>query len=297
MRCPSIFALSFLAVIVCCPICPGQTKSVNSSKSNTKIVRIGAVAYSPDVVTVFDGIKQYLTKNGLAADYVLYSNYDALVGALQRGEVEIAWNTPLAHAQYHAKCGKSQTLVMRDVDRNIRSVLVVRKDAKLKSLEDLKGKTLVLGSYDAAEATVLPMYYLKQKGMAFDKVKLLELDNEFDFKGNCCSSPRYVWKALKEGRGQAGIIPEYMWKNWSKSPEAKNFRVIWTSPKFSHCVFTADTDFDKNLSARFTKLMLQMSPTDPLTADVMRLEGTRQWLQGTHEGFTDLIEAVKQQQK
>jgi hypothetical protein len=74
------------------------------------------VAYSPDAVTIFQGLTRYLNKNGLPSDYVLYSSYDALVTALDRGEIEIAWNTPLAHARYHVKneC-QSQTLVMRDV--------------------------------------------------------------------------------------------------------------------------------------------------------------------------------------
>jgi hypothetical protein len=35
---------------------------------------------------------------------------------------------------------------MRDVDRNVRSVLVVRADAAIRTPDDLAGKTLVLGS-------------------------------------------------------------------------------------------------------------------------------------------------------
>src|SRR6187549_2166333 len=127
-------------------------------KEKTPTTRIGAVAYSPAAVTIFQGLTRYLNKNGLTSDYVLYSNYDALVAALDRGEVDIAWNTPLAHAQYHVKnqcC--SQTLVMRDVDVGVRSVLVARADSGIKSPGDLAGKQLVIGSSQAAEATVLPL--------------------------------------------------------------------------------------------------------------------------------------------
>src|SRR5690348_5530476 len=68
------------------------------AKEEGEVLRIGAVASSPGVVTVFQGLTRYLNKHGLASDYVLYSSYDALVAALDRNEVEIAWNTPLAHA-------------------------------------------------------------------------------------------------------------------------------------------------------------------------------------------------------
>src|SRR5262245_57489325 len=46
--------------------------------------RIGAVAYSPAAVTIFHGLTGYLNKHGLPSDYVLYSNYDSLVAALDR---------------------------------------------------------------------------------------------------------------------------------------------------------------------------------------------------------------------
>src|SRR5688500_3930546 len=72
-----------------------------SAPHTSNVVRIGAVASSPSVVTVFTDLRRYLGRHDYPADYVLYSNYDALVVALARREIEIAWNTPLAHAQYH----------------------------------------------------------------------------------------------------------------------------------------------------------------------------------------------------
>src|SRR5580704_3335247 len=82
-----------------------------------RVVRIGAVAYAPSAVTIFENLRRYFAKTDLPVDYVLYSNYDSLVEALKNGHVEIAWNTPLAHARYHLLSGgQSQTLVMRDVD-------------------------------------------------------------------------------------------------------------------------------------------------------------------------------------
>jgi len=66
-----------------------------AASGETGVVRIGAVAYSPAVVTVFNDLRRYLNGHDFPSDYVLYSNYDALVAALQRGEIDIAWNTPL----------------------------------------------------------------------------------------------------------------------------------------------------------------------------------------------------------
>jgi ABC-type phosphate/phosphonate transport system substrate-binding protein len=268
------------------------------SKTSQPAIRIGAVAYAPGSVTVFEGIRRYFGRQGLTIDYVLFSNYDALVDALQKKQVDIAWNTPLAHAQYHRKAGNaSQTLVMRDVDCNIRSALVVRADASIHSLDDLKGKTVILGSHEAAESTVMPTHFLKREGLDLSggKVKILSLDREVDLRGNPCSSEHHVLKALQDGRGQAGIIGERLWKSLPEDQKS-GLQCLWVSPPFSHCVFTASKDFDRALGDRFTKLMLAMDPKDPATADVMRLEGTSKWVAGSQDGFRELVKALEEEQ-
>jgi ABC-type phosphate/phosphonate transport system substrate-binding protein len=250
-------------------------------------------------VTVFEGLRRYLDRHGLPVDYVLYSNYDALVEALHRGQVDVAWNTPLAHAKYHLRAGgASQTLVMRDVDCDFRSTLIVRKDAGITSLSGLEGKTLILGSRDAAEATVLPLHFLGKEGLDLGKVQVLRLDGEVDLRGNPCSGEPHVLKALLEGRGQAGIIGQRLWERLKRErPEEVGGLVdLWTTPPFSHCVFTAREDFDEGLARRFTALMTAMDPGDPQAAAVMRLEGTRKWVAGGQEGFRDLLEALREGQ-
>ena len=180
-----------------------SASSCGAKEKPTRVIRIGAVAYAPGAVTVFEGIRRYFDCNGLPVDYVLYSNYDALVTALEKGQVDIAWNTPLAHARYHLKAGNaSQTLVMRDVDCNFRSMLIVRADAKIGSLDDLKGKTLILGSWQAAEATILPIHFLKHEGLKLSQVKLHNLDAQVDLRGNPCSSEIHVLRASRRDVGR-----------------------------------------------------------------------------------------------
>lgn len=283
-----IAAFAFTLLLASLGFSDEPTRNVDAGQKT----RIGAVAYSPAAVTIFQGLTGYLNKNGLPSDYVLYSNYDSLVAALERGDVDIAWNTPLAHAQYHVKSQcTSQTLVMRDVDVGVRSLLIARADSGIKSIKDLAGKKLILGSSQAAEATVLPIYYLKKEGTDFSKVKFVSLDSEVDGQGNPCASPQHVLRALQDGRGDAGIITAEVWEG------AKNDRgsleLVWQSPAFSHCVFTAAANFDKARGARFTQLMRAMDPNEDSTKDVMRLEGTKKWLPGSADGFRDLVEALR----
>lgn len=272
-------------------------KATGLSEAQGPALRIGAVAYAPSVVTVFENLRRYFDRNGLNCDYTLYSNYDSLVDALKDGHVDVAWNTPLAHARYQQACGRTgKTLVMRDVDCGFRCKLIVRKDAGISGLADLQGKTLVVGSHGAAEATVLPIYYLKREGVDFESLTLVSLDRDVDLRGNPCSSELHVLKALQEGRGQAGVIGERLWQRLATDdPKALDtLQDIWTSPPFSHCVFTAREELDSALAQRFTKLMLSMTTDDPLTGELMRLEGTKKWVAGTPDGFETLLKALSE---
>lgn len=270
--------------------------SVAASRS----LRIGAVAYAPSAVTIFQSVTRYLDANGLSSDFVLYSGYDELVAALERGDVDVAWNTPLAHAKYYvASDGACRTLVMRDVDFGVRSVLVAREDSGVRTIHDLTGKRLVLGSSQAAEATVLPLYYLKRSGLDLDQVIVVSLEREVDNQGNPCASPAHVLKAIKSGRGDAGIVTEESCREFgdaqagSAAASDAGLVRVWTSPPFSHCVFTASTTLDTGRADRFTELMTRMRSDDPSTADVLRLEGAKRWLRGAPDGFVDLIEALR----
>ena len=57
---------------------------------------MGAVAYDPKVVTIWDGFRAWFRDQGLDFDYVLYSNYERQVEDLVAGRIHAAWNSPLA---------------------------------------------------------------------------------------------------------------------------------------------------------------------------------------------------------
>lgn len=54
---------------------------------------LGAVAYDPKVVTIWDGFRRWFPSEGLEVDYVLYSNYERRVEELLAGAVDVAWNS------------------------------------------------------------------------------------------------------------------------------------------------------------------------------------------------------------
>ena len=77
---------------------------------------------------------------------MLYSDYDALVEAFVRREIDLAWNGPLAYVKIKRRLqNPCQVVAMRDVDVNFTTHLITHASSGITTVQDLKGKRLVLG--------------------------------------------------------------------------------------------------------------------------------------------------------
>src|ERR1044072_6715514 len=105
---------------------------------------MGAVAYDQKVVTIWDGFLQYFQSRGLAFDYVLYSNYERQVQAQLRGHVPVAWDSPLAWLQPEQAASRlgrrAEAICMRDSDRDLHSIILVRSAGGIETIDGLRGK-------------------------------------------------------------------------------------------------------------------------------------------------------------
>jgi phosphonate transport system substrate-binding protein len=135
----------------------------------TSPLRLGAVAYAPKVITIWEGFKAHFAERGLYFDYVLYSNYEALTEALLAGDVQLAWNSPLAFVRAdrmaRARGQRVRSIAMRDTDLDLRSMLVVPIKSGIDSLDALRGKTVGFGAIDSPQATLIPLDHLRQQGL------------------------------------------------------------------------------------------------------------------------------------
>src|SRR5581483_4176348 len=131
----------------------------------TEII-VGAVAYDPKAVTIWEMIRDLFRDRVHTLDYRLFSNYESQVAALFAGHVDIAWNTNVAWVKTkHRSKGTARALAMRDSDVGFTTKLVTRKGSGIVKPRDLAGKRLALGSRDSAQAAILPVHFLKQENL------------------------------------------------------------------------------------------------------------------------------------
>ncbi|HXX92095.1 MAG TPA: PhnD/SsuA/transferrin family substrate-binding protein [Planctomycetota bacterium] len=258
-------------------------------------ILVGAVAYDPKAVTIWEGIREHFADQKVAMDFVLYSNYERQVESLLARHIDVAWNTPLAHALVWRRTrGTSVSLGMRDSDRDFKSRVLVRKASGLQSIRELSGRTLAVGSRDSTQARILPLHFLKKEGVDLGRVKILAFDTDVGKHGDTGTSELEVLRALHDGRADAGTVGDLIWVTEQAAGRVDPTKVgtLWTTPAFDHCMFDAPPGADRGKCERFTRALMSMSWENPRHRRVLELEGLKQWMPPREEGYASLLEAL-----
>lgn len=265
----------------------------------TELLVMGAVAYAPKVVTIWEGFKQYFAQHGLAFDYILYSNYETQVEALLDGTCDLAWNSPLAWVRAErlarAQGTHVRALAMRDTDCDLTSVIVVRADGPISTLADLKHKTVAVGAIDSPQATLLPLHYLRAQGLTPDDDFAIQRHDLLGGKhGDHVGGELEAVRSLVAGSADAACLIKGNYTAWLADGTLPSdaTRVLAETPAYDHCNFTVGPSAAPALIERFRALLMAMSYDDPALRPLMDLEGLTAWRDGRVAGYEALEAAV-----
>ncbi len=260
---------------------------------------LGAVAYDPKVVTIWDGFRQYFEERGLPFDYVLYTTYERQVEALFAGHIHVAWNSPLAWLQAERLANRlgrrAEAIAMRDTDRDLSSVIVVRDGGAIRSVADLKGRRVGAGAKDSPQATLIPLYFLAQQGLEPHRdFEVVLFDRLLGKHGDHIGGERDAARALVRGECDAACFLDANLLLFAQEGTLPaGIRAVAKTPLYDHCNFTVlDNDMGAAV-AHFRELLLSMSYSDPAIRQLLDLEGLKKWLPGRTQGYELLSAAVE----
>lgn len=263
----------------------------------SKPLIVGSVAYSPNIVTIWEGLREYFAGGPAETDFILFSNYGRQVDALLDGTIDIAWNTNLAWVRTVARTdGACRALAMRDTDTVFQTVFVARAGSKLDGLASLRGKRLALGSKDSAQAAILPVHYLGQAGLGDAEVELLRINSDVGKHGDTGRSELDALRAVLDDRADAAAIGINTWEAIGREelmPGA--FEVFWESPTYSHCNFTMLPNLPEDRVRPWVDQLLAMDWDNPAHRPILEMEGLKEWVKPRLDGYDSLFDAVRQQ--
>jgi len=233
-------------------------------------IMVGAVAYTPNVVPIWEGIRDYFADSDAPTDFVLFSNYGRQVEALLARHIDIAWNTNLAWVRAVKQTGGAcKALAMRDTDLTFSTVFVARKGSGITELEHLRGCTLALGSRDSAQAAILPVHFLHRAGLDDSAVELVRIDSDLGKHGDTGRSELDAIRVLLDGEADAAAIGITTWDAIGQDQLVPGaLQAFWRSPAYCHCNFTALETFPDEVADGLGQARAPAHPGTGRTAPV-----------------------------
>lgn len=272
----------------------------------THKLTLGAVAYDPKVVTIWEGFRAWFADRDFDFDFVLYSNYEAQVRAHFAGHFDVAWNSPLAWIQSErvaARTGRqARAIAMRDTDQDLTSLIITRADAGIDDIAGLRGKSVGVGAMDSPQATLIPLHHLAEAGLTPETdCRVRRFDRLVGKHGDHIGGERDAARALMAGEVDAAclIAGNHLLFASEGVFSATATRVLAETAPYDHCCFTVLDSTDEGPGERpgertsasvdrFVELLLSQSYDDPEVRPLLDLEGLKQWRPGRTTGFAQL---------
>ena len=255
------------------------------------MVRLGGSATIPHM-NAFQGLEALFRRRGIAMDWVLYSDYDAMINDFVEGRIDLAWNGPLGYVKIKRLLSEPcQVIAMRDVDFDCVTCFVTGQNSDILTVEDLGDKSFAVGSR-ASEQPVLAFHFLRQLGI--DPRNDLAAVSFYEDRAGSLSAERDVIARVSQGEYGAGAVTRRTLETMRESGDlaGQAVRVLWSSPGYSHCCFTAQRELDPTLTQELTEAFLAVDYVDPVGKEVLDAEGCRSFASGITEGWEILEEAA-----
>ena len=254
------------------------------------MVRLGGVA-SVSHMEVFQGLETLFRRRGIDLDWVLYSEYDTMVDAFVKGEIDLAWNGPLSYVKIKRQAADDcRVIAMRDVDVNFTTHFITQADSGIITVEDLKDRSFAFGRRSSVQAGLLAYSFLKDSGI--DPRKDLSANSFYDDRqSETKSDERDVVERVSSGEFDAGAVSQRIMETMAKDGTLPrdDVRIFWSSPGYSHCCFTSQRGLDPSLAAEIESAFLSVTAEDPVGKSVLDGESCDHFVPGLQEGW-ELIE-------
>jgi phosphonate transport system substrate-binding protein len=260
---------------------------------------LGAVAYDPKVVTIWEGFKEWFSRQGFRFDYALFSGYEAQAEAHLAGHVDVTWDSPLCWVRTRrlaaAQGRTAHSIAMRNTDQDLTSVVLVRADSPIETVDQLAGRTVGVGAIDSPQARLLPLAHLASAGLnPGTDFAVQRFDVMVNKHGDHVGGERDATKALVAGEVDAACVIDGNHLMFAKEGtiSAGAVRVLARTGLYDHCTMTVLDGYDRGVVERFVALLLSMSYDDPEVRPLLKLEGLKEWRVGRTSGYAPLEAAV-----
>ena len=240
--------------------CTGQAAELQYEE-----IRFGSVAMDTPAVMHhrLTPLTEYLTQElGRPVVLKLSTDMKEAISAVARGEVELAYLTPVAYLRTRAL--SNSQLVAKMVTQgkgSFQLMIVVRDSSSINSVAQLDGKSFAFGD----PAALLQKAAVVGAGVSLEKLGKQVFIGHYD----------NIARAVMRGFYDAGILKDTTALDW----QDKGLRIIHASPQLPPYNITASSKVDKLLLEKMQKAFLKLDIENPKHRAVIKA------LDSDYDGF------------
>ena len=233
----------------------------------------------------FKPLGEYLEKKiGMKVEFTPVTDYAASVEALINKKVDMVWFGGFTFVQANARSkGQITPLVQRAEDAQFHSVFITtHKD--IKTLADLKGKTLSFGSESSTSGHLMPRYYLLQA----------HINPDTDLKRIAFSGAHDATvAAVAGGKVDAGALNISVWNKLLEEKKVDpNVRVFYTTPGYQDYNWSVRSDMNPELKKKLTDAFLALDAKKPEDKALMELQRASKFIPTKPENYVNIEAAA-----
>ncbi len=218
--------------------------AINAADETTKNLSfaIGPQQSTGELARRWVPIMEYLSKRtGYSIHFTTTKDIPTYQREMREGKFDIAYINPYHYTLFRRAAGYDA--FAQEKDANLTGVVVVGKNSDIKDMSALNGKELAFPAPGALTATILPMMYFKEHGIAVTP--------------HYVTSHESVYRAVAKGLYPAGGGEQRTFDNTDPAIRDQ-LRVLWTAPQLPPFLFAAHPRVPKAAVERVRAAMLAM---------------------------------------
>ncbi len=223
---------------------------------------------------------------GQKVEFTPVSDYAAAVEVLVNKQVDLAWYGGFTFVQANVRSGgKVVPLVQREEDEKFRSVFIT-SDPAIKTLADLKGKTVSFGAQSSTSGHLMPRSFLLQA----------HIDPDKDFKSVADSGAHDATiAAVAAGKVDAGGLNISVWEKFvaEGKVDTNKVKVFYTTPGFFDYNWTVHADMPVAQREKLAKAFLSLDRSTPEGREILELQRGTRFIATKAENYAGIEQAAR----
>jgi len=240
-----------------------------------------------ELLRIYTPFAEYLSRElAIKVKFTPVVDYAATVEGLAARKLDLVWYGGFTSVQAVRRTnGTARRLVLRQEDAEFKSVFIARPASRIKSLEDLKGKTFAFGSVSSTSGHLMPRYFLLQAHINPDKDM-----PQVAYSG--AHDATALW--VESGKVDAGALNFLVWDKLvqTKKIDLAKMDVFYTTPPYVDYVWTVRGDLDRGRQDKITAAFLKLDYANLEHRKLLDLHRTKKYIRANDLDWKGIEEAA-----